>query len=30
MSTGEKKILNVKINGEETTVLEGTVVLEVC
>ena len=30
MSTVEKKILNVKINGEETTVAEGTVVLEVC
>ena len=30
MSTVEKKILNVKINGEETTVDEGTVVLEVC
>ena len=30
MSTVEKKILNVKINGEETTVPEGTVVLEVC
>ena len=29
MSTVEKKILNVKINGEETTVPEGTVVLEV-
>ena len=30
MSTVEKKILNVKINGEETTVPEETVVLEVC
>ena len=30
MSTVEKKILNVKINGEKTTVPEGTVVLEVC
>jgi formate dehydrogenase alpha subunit len=30
MSTVEKKILNVKINGEETTVPDGTVVLEVC
>jgi len=30
MSTVEKKILNVKINGEETTAPEGTVVLEVC
>ena len=30
MSTVAKKALNVKINGEETTVDEGTVVLEVC
>ena len=30
MSTVEKKILNVKINNKETTVPEGTVVLEVC
>ena len=30
MSTVEKKILNVKINGKEATVPEGTVVLEVC
>jgi len=30
MSTVEKKILNVKINGEETTAPEGAVVLEVC
>ena len=30
MSTVEKNILNVKINGEKTTVPEGTVVLEVC
>ena len=30
MSTVEKKILNVKINDKETTVPEGTVVLEVC
>ena len=30
MSTVEKKVLNVKINGQETTVPEGTVVLEVC
>ncbi len=30
MSTVEKKTLNVKINGQETTVPEGTVVLEVC
>ena len=30
MSTVAKKILNVKINGKETTVPEGTVVLEVC
>ena len=30
MSTVAKKALNVKINGKETTVDEGTVVLEVC
>ncbi|MEK9628530.1 MAG: molybdopterin-dependent oxidoreductase [Nitrospinota bacterium] len=30
MSTVEKKVLNVKINGNETTVPEGTMVLEVC
>ena len=30
MSTVEKKNLNVKINGKEATVPEGTVVLEVC
>ena len=30
MSTVAKKALNVKINGNETTVDEGTVVLEVC
>ena len=30
MSTVAKKALNIKINGNETTVDEGTVVLEVC
>ena len=30
MSTVAKKALNVKINGKDTTVDEGTVVLEVC